>query len=283
MAALEIHLLGRFEVLHDGTPVADFRTQKTRALLVYLALHAGTPLSRAALAGIFWPEQSATGAAHNLRQALTFLRRAIRNRPETPPPPDATLLTTRSTATFSLTGEYWLDVTSFKRRLVVGLAEGGGSPSLTPDQVNALAEAVRLYRGPLLTGFFVDGAPEFETWLLTERERLQAGALAALDRLAEFHLVRSEYPRARDLLLQALALDPWHETAHRGLMRALALAGHPNAALAQYEKCRQVLTEGLGVEPLEATQALYRQILTGEAGLQPAPLAAVKASRYAHA
>ena len=58
-------------------------------------------------------------------------------------------------------------------------------------------------------------------------------------------------------------LEPWSERAHRQWMRALAASGQRGAALAQYETCRQVLAEELGVEPGAETTALYERIRGG--------------------
>ena len=49
-------------------------------------------------------------------------------------------------------------------------------------------------------------------------------------------------------------------------MLLLAQSGQRGAALAQYETCRQVLEEELGVEPEVETTALYQRILKGEVG-----------------
>jgi hypothetical protein len=46
-------------------------------------------------------------------------------------------------------------------------------------------------------------------------------------------------------------------------MRALAHKGQCSAALAQYERCRKLLAEDLGVEPCVETTALYEQIRAG--------------------
>src|SRR5262249_51043892 len=59
---------------------------------------------------------------------------------------------------------------------------------------------------------------------------------------------------------RALALDRWREQAHRQLMQALAASGQRGAALAQYERCRRILEDDLGVAPDAATTALYEQI-----------------------
>jgi DNA-binding SARP family transcriptional activator len=46
-------------------------------------------------------------------------------------------------------------------------------------------------------------------------------------------------------------------------MRLLAGSGQRGAALAQYETCRRVLAEELGVEPGPETTALYERIRDG--------------------
>ncbi|GAB4270472.1 MAG: AAA family ATPase [Candidatus Promineifilaceae bacterium] len=249
---LEIRLLGGFTVLRDGEPVRAFRTQKTRAALAYLACHAGRPISRDTLAGLFWPESPPRRAAHNLRQTLTFLRQIFGD--YTP------LHITRQDVAFHPPDDCLLDMLAFQRGLDGEIGD-----------MAALETAVALYRGPLLDGFFISGAPQFEQWLLIQREQLQAGALALLSRLADWRLARGEYQLAQVHLRRALALEPWQETTHRDLMRALALAGQSDAALEQYQQCRRVLQEGLGVAPLPETEVLYRQILAGKT-LPPAAL-----------
>ena len=44
-------------------------------------------------------------------------------------------------------------------------------------------------------------------------------------------------------------IEPWREDAQRRVMELLAESGQRAAALKQYELCRQVLLEELGVEP----------------------------------
>ncbi|HFQ92996.1 MAG TPA: hypothetical protein ENK32_03225, partial [Anaerolineae bacterium] len=166
---LEIRLLGGFKVWRDGEPVRAFRTRKARAALAWLACHAGRPISRDTLAGLFWPDSSSRRAAHNLRQTLTFLRRALGD--------DNPLQITRQDVTFIPSDNCLVDVIAFQQIL------DGKKENIADWEI-----AVILYRGPLLDGFFISGAPEFETWLLLRREQLQAGALALLSRLADRRL-----------------------------------------------------------------------------------------------
>jgi len=59
-------------------------------------------------------------------------------------------------------------------------------------------------------------------------------------------------------------MEPWEEAGQRVLMRLLALSSHRSEALAQFEKCRQVLSDELGVEPSADTRELYKSIHSGE-------------------
>lgn len=67
---------------------------------------------------------------------------------------------------------------------------------------------------------------------------------------------------ALEFAMRLLALDPWREEAHRQMMRLLARSGQRSAALAQYETCRRLLAQELGVEPSPETTALYERIRT---------------------
>jgi hypothetical protein len=66
--------------------------------------------------------------------------------------------------------------------------------------------------------------------------------------------------QAQTYALRQVEMEPYREEAHRQLMHILARTGQRSAALAQYETCRRVLVEELGVEPTQETQALYKRI-----------------------
>ena len=77
--------------------------------------------------------------------------------------------------------------------------------------------------------------------------------------------------RRLSLAQRWLDVEPWDENAHRQLMRALALNGQRNLALAQYETCRCLLQEELGVEPGVETTTLYEQLRDGADVQGPVP------------
>jgi DNA-binding SARP family transcriptional activator/predicted ATPase len=246
MAHLSLSLLGPFQVTLAGEPVTSFESNKVRGLLAYLVVEADRSHRRESLAGLLWPDWPDRAAHSNLRNALANLRRAIGDRQATPP----FLLITRETIQFNSTSNYWLDVTAFTDLTGLGNLSG-------------LEEAVALYRGSFLEGFSLKDSPAFEDWSLLTRERLQRQVLAALHRLAGYYEQRGEYERACEVAWRQVELEPWQEEAHQQLMRLLALSDQRSAALAQYETCRRLLAEELGVEPAAETTRLYEQIRDG--------------------
>ena len=88
-----------------------------------------------------------------------------------------------------------------------------------------LRDAVELYGGDFLDGFYVRDAPEFEEWTAGQREWLRQMLLDGLHRLAVHDISRGEYRSAAGYLERLLSLDRWREDAHRQLMLLLAYEG----------------------------------------------------------
>src|SRR5262249_21183860 len=162
------------------------------------------PHARAALAGLFWPEQPDDQALRNLTQALVSLREALGTGDE------ALHATRQAVQWHDRTAD--VDVVEFAR-----LAH-------SPEEAD-LVRAAALYRGEFLAGFALPGCETFEEWLLLKREQLQLQALAVLHTLADQHLAAGRADHAAAAARQQLALDPWREDAHRQLMQALAGTG----------------------------------------------------------
>lgn len=245
MSLLALTLLGSFQALRDGTAITQFRGEKVRALLAYLAVESARPHTRAGLCGLLWPEHGDAAALQNLSQSLGRLRTAIGDGAGS-----SVLLATRHTIQWNEQSGAAVDVTSLLR-----LARSG-----VPA---ALEQAASLYHGPFLPGFSLPGCPEFDEWLLLTREQCERTALAALETLAELHTAAGNYPAAESAARRMLVLDPWRETAHRQLMTALAGAGRRAAALTQYDAWAQLLADELAFTPDAATTALYAVIKDG--------------------
>ncbi|HSM56290.1 MAG TPA: BTAD domain-containing putative transcriptional regulator [Candidatus Sulfomarinibacteraceae bacterium] len=249
MSGLALRLLGAPEVTQHGEPVDGFRSAKARALLFYVAV-IRQPQSRTRLAGLLWGDLPEENASANLRKTLTNLRKLA----------GPHLDITRDAVAINLANPPALDVQAFETAL------DRGDPA-------RLQIAVDLYQGDFLEGFYVRQAPEFETWLLTERDRLRERLLAALQKLAEYETGRGQPVMAIAHAQRLLAMDPLREDIYRLLMSLFAQNGQRARALAQYEACAQRLADELNVEPGEETIALYRRIRDGV--FDPPPLPAI--------
>jgi len=246
MAHLSISLLGSFQVTLDGEPVTGFESVRVRALLAYLAVESDRPHRREALAGLLWPNWPDRSARSNLRRALSNLRQAIQDHNAVPP----YLCVTHETLQFNRASDHWLDLSALT-----------ALEDVDPGQ---LEEAVAHYRGPFLEGFSLGDSTAFEEWSLLVRDRLQRQASLALFRLVQAYERHGELESACRYARRRVELEPWRESAHRRLMRLLALSGQRSAALVQYEACLRALRDELDVEPEEETVKLYERIRDGE-------------------
>lgn len=246
MASLRLDLLGGFRAGHPSGAIIALSSRKGRALLAYLALHKGRAQTRDKLIGLLWSEREQGQAYNSLRHELVELRRAFA---ELRPPP---LAIEGDTVALALDAVE-TDVAEFERRAGDGTVDG-------------LRSAASLYRGEFLDGLVIRDSA-FEEWLAGERDRLRALAIGVFDRLAAGSAGAAAVAAARQLL----ALDPLREASHRTLMRAHAEQGETDAALRQYQACREMLRRELDVDPAAETEQLHRLIRAGTA-IPPSPV-----------
>lgn len=254
MARLSVRLLGPFQVALDGETVTGFESDKVRALLATIAAAPDRPHRREALAGLLWPEVPERSARASLRNALANLRRVIGDRDASAP----FLHVTRQTIQVNEESDYWLDVAAFNVLLE------GDEPT-----TEALEDAVALHRGPFMEGFSLPDSAAFEEWLRLQREQLSRQLVDALGDLIAAYEQQGAYEQALPYAWRQIELEPYQEWGQRQLMRLLALGGQRNAALAQYERYRELLAAELGVEPSQKIQAQHERFVEGELPLGP--------------
>jgi DNA-binding SARP family transcriptional activator len=269
---LRVRVLGGTKLAVGGRSLVELASAKATALLVYLAV-TGRAHPRAALAGLLWSDLPESTARANLRLVLTKLRRALPDHVEAG----------RQTVMLATDHPVWVDALEVDR-----LAAGGGDD-------HQLLAAVRLCRGEFLEGFEVQGAPLFDEWLVTRRAAFRAAMLALMDRAIQSARDRGDAATGTEVARLMLELEPLHEEAHRALMWFMAKGDQRGAALAQFETCRYVLREELGIEPSEATLLLRGEIArsggftelgevdAGPAGTSAGPAATGRAASRPHA
>ena len=235
---IELHTLGATSLrAPDGRELRSVLVQPKRvALLAYLAL--GQPLRfhrRDELLALFWPELDQERARHALRQSLYVLRRALGKE----------VLQGRGSEEVGLDFDtFWCDAAAFEQ-------------AVDEKQWN---QALELYRGDLLPGFFVADAPEVERWLDRTRDRLRRCAADAAQALAEERERAGNGKEAVDWARKAIAYAPFDETGVRRLIALLDRLGDRAGALRAYEKLEALLASEFETEPSAETRALVEAI-----------------------
>ena len=155
-----IELLGGLR-LHQGNQVITrFRSQKTGALLAYLAFYRQQTHPREILIEMLWPDTDPRSGRNSLNVALSSLRHQL----EPPGVPAGTVLATDNFSVRVNPDAVLTDVAAFEAAL-----EAANQVSGRPDQAPRLSEAVALFKSQLLPGYYED-------WILPEQERLTAHA-----------------------------------------------------------------------------------------------------------
>ena len=250
---LTLTTLGHVAVTRDNENIGGKLPAKALALLVYLAVTA-RPHSREHLANLLWGEENETKAQASLRQALSTLK----------PIADGFLILEKATVTFDRAGGFWLDADELVR-------ETRNENVCYDSRFSFLAS---LYRGDFLSTLTIKNAPDFEVWVLEQREKYRARAAELLQRVAQANLDAGNERAALDALNRLVALDTWNENAQQQKMRVLARLDKRKDALAQYQQLKKILRDELEIEPLPETTALFEKIRDARplASPPPAPL-----------
>jgi len=173
------------QVSLDDKPLKSFRTKAVQALLIYLLCQPEEAHRREFLMTLLWPGLPQKSAQASLRQTIYLLRQAI---PDTKSRDGSNsvsfLISDRQTIQINPEVTFDLDVSTFET-LLAGPVEGW-------------AEAVALYGGDFLAGFYLPDSAPFEEWVLARREVLRRRVLAALEKLAGLALASADcWPGAK--------------------------------------------------------------------------------------
>jgi DNA-binding SARP family transcriptional activator len=265
-----IRLLGGLRVEHpDRRVVTRFQTQKTGALLAYLAFYLRRSHAREQLAELLWPEVEPRAGRNRLKQALASLRRQIE-------PSGAADASAAGTATAGrlLVADGHLSVhldpdvvTTDVADFEAALAAAARAPDAAARRA-LLERAAQVYGGDLLPGYYED-------WVATERERLAEAHRIALRDLADLQEREGQLVPAIDTAYRVLAADPSRPESCERLMRLLDRIGDPEAALRQYRELERRLREEVDDAPTPALRAFAARLAAGPSrGPETPPAAA---------
>ena len=216
-----------------GSTTRPIATQPKRlALLAHLALAgAGRFRRRDSIIALFWPELDDEHARSALRQALSYLRRALgRN-----------VVVTRGEEEIVIDPDLLrCDATVFEEAVAAGRHEA----------------AMAVYGGDFLDGLFVsDASADLERWMDDERARLRQRAASACWSLAEASRARGDGTAAAAWGRRVAAFAPNDEGELRRLIQLLDALGDRAGAVEVYDRFARRLATEYATEPSVETQA----------------------------
>lgn len=225
----------------DGEEILPVLAQPKRiALLAFLA--SARPqcfLRRDTIVGLFWPEMDQKRSRAALRRSLHFLRLFL----------GRDIFLCRGNEGIRLDWKrFWCDVQAFDEFL--GRGEEG--------------EAIRLYRGDFLTGFFLRGLHGLDEWIEEERAARRDAAASAMWTVAHRLIESGKVTEGELMGKKALRLVCSAEWQVQRFVAALSAAGERAGAIQFYERFSERLQSTLSLEPSSDSQRLARTLRAQE-------------------
>lgn len=256
MNKLELKLLGRHEVCINSIHIS-LPSRKARALLFYLAVEPPHAHTRTRLAALLWPEDPPGKASHNLRQALSALRKALDNHGSA----DYFLEATRDSISLHTDSRVQIDIQAFMN---CTLSSTGNTRSISRPDIRRLKKAAALYTGSFLEGFNLNDSDSFEEWAMLQRESLRRQAIQVFQTLIRYYRNRQDVARIMETGEKLFELAPWDEEVLRLLMSMYAHLGQKHTALSLYDAGVKYLQESLDLKPSAKTTELFDRLRRGE-------------------
>jgi DNA-binding SARP family transcriptional activator/tetratricopeptide (TPR) repeat protein len=235
-----IHLqtLGGLDLRGSGGESLAAVTSRPRemGLLIYLAFAGpGAFRRRDTILALFWPESPEDRARHTLNQMLYRLRRALG---------DEALISRGQDDIGTSADHLRCDAADFRQALEEARWE----------------DALTLYRGPFLPGFFVSGAPDLERWIDEERQAHRRGARDAAAALSEQLEREGDLRGAADWARRAWEIEPASDSLLRRPLALLHRLGERSEALVLFETFRRRMADEYGLEPSVETMERVARI-----------------------
>ncbi len=246
---LRIYLTGRVLVEDNGAILLDERRlmgRQGRLTFAYLAYERLRVVSRDELAEELWPGAVPPSWERSLSALISKLRALLAGL-------DGVALDgSFGHYRLSLPADAWIDVEAAGE--AIDHAESALRAKEPREARGWALVAYQISRRTFLMG-------EEGPWATLKRSGLRDVLVRAHECLSEPSIWQAEPEYAVKHAREAVALEPFRETGYQLLMRAHAAVGNRAEALRVYERCRNLLSEELGVPPSSQTEAVYLDIL----------------------
>jgi DNA-binding SARP family transcriptional activator/tetratricopeptide (TPR) repeat protein len=261
---MRVRLLGPVSAETHGVPLR-LGSRKQRAVFALLALQVNTPVALDRLVDELWHDEPPAQATLSLQSYISRLRRTMSD--AQPEDQSAQQLADQSVPRILTRPPGWalmmpadhVDAVRF-----VDLAREGSSLLEKAEVARGavkLHEALALWTGAALAD--LDNMP----FAVGEKARLEELRVSAMESLLWAELDLGRPAGVVEMARRAVSENPYRERAWCALMLALYRLGRQSEALEVAHDLREVLADGLGLDPSPEARLLQEQILTQDPAL----------------
>lgn len=251
LPGLYITCFGRFEVRRLDETVALCQNRSGQTVLRYLVAQPKYSASRDALMAMLWPEDEPEVALHKLQIAVSALRRSL-NRGYATDAGGGYILYKEPFYLLNPAVTLRTDVDEFLSLWQAARSTGGS------EAIKLFEQAMCLYTSAFLA------EDMYADWSSARREKLSQVSLSMCRALTSHYLEAGCYEEAEKWAIENLKGDRCDEKAHRQLMQIYFAQGQRSEVLRQYQRCKHILAEELGIAPTQETVSLLQTLLVNE-------------------
>lgn len=247
---ISIRMLGKFDVMVDEQSVEKqlAKSKKGTRLLQYLILRGGESAPNFKLYEVLWEDEQSSNPEGALKTLVSRTRTILS---EIAPDLGNAIVTERGSYRFNTQLGIQVDTLEFEH-LTAELNE----VTALDDQVHQkFNKMLSLFQGDLLPGL------EQEDWVVSRSVYLHSQYLKLVYKYLDLLKEAKDFERMIHVCRLALDVDVFDERLHLALMNALIRTNRNNEALIQYKHATNLHLRYLGMQPPEAIQEFYKQIL----------------------
>ncbi|GEM_PF-3408947 len=242
---LEVFCLGRFQLRHHSQYLntSAARSNKTWLIFKLLLTLSQRMVATDVLVETFWPDSKPETGRQALYTCVHRLRAAL----SAAGLPD--LIVTEG-GFYGLNPEIpvWIDAQAFESLVQFALTRSG------PEREESLKEALKLYKGDFLSEHLYDD------WAQPAQIHYRSVYRQAVMAYADFLIQQERHKETRNLLEDALIIEPFEEEFHVRLLETYWQIGAVKEAALHYNRIHALLYHEYGVRPSPRMQQVFHKL-----------------------
>lgn len=248
---VKVQMLGGLNLYVDGSPLSDKseRSKQLKSLLAYLLIRRFDHVSQERLIQVLWPEENSDNPANALKNLIYRLRQLLIKNDLLK---DIECINCKG-GTYSWNNE--ITCTIDAEELDNLCKEAADLHQTSSVRIEKYLKALNLYKGGFLSDFCYD------EWVIPLTSYYQNIYMTCLYEAVQLLILEERYNDIVNICEQALANEPYEESIHEILLKALVKLGKKNKALEHYEYISQKFYKDLGVKLSQSIRDLHKELV----------------------